>query len=171
MNIDPTDQHARLKRVKLLLMDCDGVMTDGRIWLTADGDEQKTFHVRDGQGIRSLHAAGIETGIISGRTSNALARRAAELEMTFLRQGTHDKIAAFEECLSAASISASQCAYIGDDLADVAVMQRVGFAVAVADAADEAKQAAHYVTRLRGGEGAVREVADLILKANREYSR
>ncbi len=171
MNIDPTDQHARLKRVKLLLMDCDGVMTDGRIWLTADGDEQKTFHVRDGQGIRSLHAAGIETGIISGRTSNALARRAAELEMTFLRQGTHDKIAAFEECLSAASISASQCAYIGDDLADVAVMQRVGFAVAVADAADEAKQAAHYVTRLRGGEGAVREVADLILKANRENSR
>ncbi len=146
-------------------------MTDGRIWLTADGDEQKTFHVRDGQGIRSLHAAGIETGIISGRTSNALARRAAELEMTFLRQGTHDKIAAFEECLSAASISASQCAYIGDDLADVAVMQRVGFAVAVADAADEAKQAAHYVTRLRGGEGAVREVADLILKANRENSR
>ncbi len=152
-------------------MDCDGVLTDGRIWLTADGDEQKTFHVRDGQGIKLLHSAGIDTGVISGRASGSLTRRARELEMTFVRQQAHDKIAALEECLKAASVNESQCAYVGDDIADIPVMQRVGFAVAVADAADEAQQAAHYITRTRGGEGAVREVADLILKAIRENSR
>ena len=162
---------ARARIIKLLLMDCDGVLTDGRIWLTADGDEQKTFHTRDGQGIKLLHAAGIDTGVISGRTSGALTRRAQELEMAFVRQHEGDKIPVLEECLKAASVTESQCAYVGDDIADIPVMQRVGLAVAVADAADEAKQAAHYITRSRGGEGAVREVADLILKAIRENSR
>ena len=170
MNIDDPNLARRLARVKMLLMDCDGVLTDGRIWLTSDGQEQKSFHVRDGQGIKLLHAAGIETGVISGRTSEVLTRRARELEMTFVHQQAGDKVPVLDQILKAASLTADECAYIGDDLADVPVMQRVGLAVAVADAVDEAKQAAHYVTQLRGGRGAVREVADLILKATRENS-
>ena len=158
----------RARRIKLLLMDCDGVMTDGRIWLTPDGDEQKGFHTHDGVGIKLLHAAGIDTGVISGRTSNMLTRRARDLEMTFVRQGVHDKVAVLNEILKAASITEDGCAYIGDDIPDVSVMQRVGLACAVADAAEEAKQVAHYVTQAAGGFGAVREVADLILKATRQ---
>jgi 3-deoxy-D-manno-octulosonate 8-phosphate phosphatase (KDO 8-P phosphatase) len=168
--IETEEVTRRARRIKLLLMDCDGVLTDGRIWLTPDGDEQKGFHARDGQGIKLLHAAGIGTGVISGRTSNMLARRARDLEMTFVRQGVHDKLTVLNETLKAASITEDECAYIGDDLPDVGVMQRVGLACAVADAAAEVKQAAHYVTRAAGGFGAVREVADLILKATREKS-
>lgn len=169
--IESDEVTRRARRIKLLLMDCDGVMTDGRIWLTPDGDEQKGFHTRDGFGIRLLHHAGIDTGVISGRTSNVVARRARELEMTFVRQGVHDKVAALKEILQAASTTEDECAYIGDDIPDVSVMQRVGLACAVADAAEEAKRAAHYVTRVAGGMGAVREVVDLILKAARENPR
>jgi len=157
--------HERAQRIKLLLMDCDGVLTDGRLHLLADGDEQKTFHARDGQGIALCHRAGLKTGIISGRTSSAVARRARDLGMTYLRQGAKDKIKDFEELLAEANVPAIECAYIGDDVADIPVMQRVGLAVAVADAVDETKRAAHYVTQNRGGHGAVREVTDLILKA------
>jgi 3-deoxy-D-manno-octulosonate 8-phosphate phosphatase (KDO 8-P phosphatase) len=166
--IETDEVTRRARRIKLLLMDCDGVMTDGRIWLTADGDERKGFHARDGFGIKLLHEAGIDTGIISGRNSNVVTRRASELKMTFVRQGVHDKVAVLKEILEAASITEDECAYIGDDIPDVSVMQRVGLACAVADAADEAKHAAHYVTRAAGGFGAVREVVDLILKAVRE---
>ncbi|HXI26575.1 MAG TPA: HAD hydrolase family protein [Pyrinomonadaceae bacterium] len=169
IEIDEVTRRAR--RIKLLLMDCDGVMTDGRIWFTPDGDEQKGFHARDGLGVKLLHAAGIDTGVISGRTSNMLARRARDLEMTFVRQGIHDKVAVLNEILKAASIIEDECAYVGDDIPDVGIMQRVGLACAVADAAEEAKQVAHYVTRAAGGFGAVREVADLILKATRENPR
>lgn len=146
-------------------MDCDGVLTDGRLWLTADGDEQKSFHTRDGQGISLCHHAGLKTGIISGRTSSAVERRAQELKMSYVRLYARDKIRALEEILSDAGVSASDCAYIGDDVADIPVMRRVEFAVAVADAAEETKSAAHYVTQARGGRGAVREVCDLILRA------
>ena len=146
-------------------MDCDGVLTDGRLWLTADGDEQKTFHVRDGQGISLFHQAGLKTGIISGRASSAVERRAQELNISFVRQGAKDKIAALEEILTRAGLSADECAYLGDDVADIPVMQRVELAVAVADAVEETRQVAHYITQVRGGHGAVREVTDLILKA------
>ena len=151
-------------------MDCDGVLTDGRIWLTADGEEQKAFHVRNGQGIVLLHGAGIQTGIISGRSSAAAERRALELGMTFLRQGAGDKVAALEEILTEAGATSAECAYIGDDLADIPIMQRVAFAVAVNDAVEQAKAAAHYVTTVSGGNGAVREVADLILQSRRGIS-
>ena len=161
-----TDELARRARaIKLLLMDCDGVMTDGRITLLPDGDEQKTFHVRDGQGIALFQLAGLRTGIISGRTSCATERRANELRMTYVRQNVGDKLAAFQEILAQASISPSECAYIGDDLGDIPIMQRVGLAIAVADAAEEAKATAHCVTTRKGGRGAVREIIDLILKA------
>lgn len=146
-------------------MDCDGVLTDGRLWLTADGDEQKAFHARDGQGISLCHHAGLKTGIISGRTSSAVERRAQDLKMSYVKQYAKDKIKALDEILADAKVTVDECAYIGDDLGDMPVMRRVKLAVAVADAAEEAKQAAHYVTSTKGGFGAVREVCDLILKA------
>ena len=155
----------RARRIKLLLMDCDGVLTDGRLELLENGDEQKTFHARDGQGISLFHRAGLKTGIISGRTSSAVERRAQDLGMTYVRQYARDKIEALDEILALAKVSLHECAYIGDDLADIPVMDRVELAVAVADAAVETKEAAHFITELKGGHGAVREVTDLILKA------
>lgn len=155
----------RARRIKLLLMDCDGVLTDGRLELLENGDEQKTFHARDGQGISLFHHAGLKTGIISGRTSSAVERRAQDLGMAYVRQEAKDKVAALDEILALAKVSLHECAYIGDDLADIPVMGRVELAVAVADAAGETRQAAHFVTEQKGGHGAVREVTDLILKA------
>lgn len=161
----------RARRIKLLLMDCDGVLTDGRIWLTADGEEQKAFHVRDGQGIVLLHRGGVQTGIISGRDSAATERRARELGMSFLHQGVSDKVLVLEEVLRKAGVSSDECGYIGDDVGDIEVMTRVGLAVAVADAADAAKHVAHLVTTAAGGKGAVREVCETILQAWKDASR
>ena len=160
-----TDLTGRAQRIRLLLMDCDGVLTDGRLWLTSDGDEQKAFHARDGQGISLLHRAGLQTGIITGRTSSAVDRRAQDLKMSYVRQYAKDKIKALEEILAEAGVTTDECAYIGDDVGDIPVMRRVGLAVAVSDAVEETKQAAQYITALKGGQGAVREVCDLVLKA------
>jgi 3-deoxy-D-manno-octulosonate 8-phosphate phosphatase (KDO 8-P phosphatase) len=169
VKLETSDIDARARRIKLLLMDCDGVLTDGRLWLMADGDEQKAFHARDGQGISLCHHAGLKTGIITGRTSSAVDRRAQDLEISYVRQEAKDKIKALDEILAEAGVSADECAYIGDDVADIPVMRRVGFAAAVADAVPETKQAAHYITELKGGHGAVREVCDLILKAQGKW--
>ena len=155
----------RAARIKLLLMDCDGVLTDGRIQLVGEGDEQKSFHTRDGHGLVLLHRAGLSSGIISGRTSSAVSRRARDLGITYLRQGALDKIKDFEELLSEAEMEESEVAFIGDDVTDIPLMERAEFAVAVADATRETRQAAHYVTQLPGGYGAVREVAEIILKS------
>lgn len=156
---------ARARLIKLVLMDCDGVLTDGRLWLTSDGEEQKTFDVRDGQGIALLHVAGLKSGIISGRTSAALERRAQELGVSIVRQGVSNKVAEFEMIIAEVSLRADECAFIGDDLADIPVMSRAGLAIAVADSVAETLQAAHYVTTSNGGNGAVRESCELILKA------
>src|SRR2546425_7265686 len=145
----------RARRIKLLLMDCDGVLTDARIWLTADGDEQKAFHARDGQGISVWHRAGFKSGIISGRASGAVERRARELKMDYVHQYSKSKLVALDEIIASANISLDECSFIGDDLGDIGVMRRVGFAVAVADAADDTKAAAHYITSTLGGSGAV----------------
>ena len=161
----PEDVTARAKRIKLLLMDCDGVLTDGQLELLENGDEQKTFHARDGQGISLFHRAGWKTGIISGRTSSAVERRAQDLKMAYVRQYAKDKVKALDEILALAGVSVDECAYIGDDVGDIPVMRRVGLAIAVADAIGETKHAAQYITELKGGRGAVREVCDLILKA------
>jgi 3-deoxy-D-manno-octulosonate 8-phosphate phosphatase (KDO 8-P phosphatase) len=155
----------RASHIKLLLMDCDGVMTDARMWLTPDGDEQKAFHARDGQGISVWHRAGWESGIISGRASSSVERRAHELKIKYVHQYAKAKLVALETVLTEAAVIADECCYIGDDLGDVGVMRQVGLAVAVADAADETKAVAHYVTTLQGGKGAIREVIELILKA------
>lgn len=160
----------RAARIKLLLMDCDGVLTDGRITLLPDGDEQKSFHTRDGHGLVLLHRAGLRSGIISGRTSSAVERRAHDLKISFVRQGTWDKVVQFEEILSAAGTDEAETAFVGDDVTDIPLMQRVGFAVAVADAGAETRAIAHYVTQLPGGFGAVREVAEVILKAQGRWA-
>ena len=155
----------RAARIKLVLMDCDGVLTDGRIWIFANGEEQKGFHTRDGMGIELLHRAGLKSGIISGRTSGAVERRAQGLGMWFVVQGCTDKERAFADILSQAGLRHEEVAYIGDDINDIELITHSGFGVAVADAAVEARLSAHYVTRAAGGFGAVREVCEVLLKA------
>jgi 3-deoxy-D-manno-octulosonate 8-phosphate phosphatase (KDO 8-P phosphatase) len=160
----------RAARIKLLLMDCDGVLTDGRIWLFDNGEEQKGFHTRDGLGIELLHKAGLRSGIISGRTSSAVERRAQGLGMSFIAQGNADKQTAFTDALAQAGLRNAEVAYIGDDLNDVPLMMQSGLGVAVADAALEARQRAHYITNAVGGQGAVREVVELILKSQDRWN-
>ena len=160
----------RAGRIKLLLMDCDGVLTDGRITLLDDGDELKSFHTRDGHGLVLLHRAGLRSGIISGRTAKAVERRARDLGVSFVYQGILDKIATFDELTSRESLDDAEIAYIGDDVTDIPLMNRVGLAVAVADAVAETKAAAQYTTELAGGFGAVREVCELILKVQGHWN-
>ena len=167
---DMSEVERRAAHIKLLLLDCDGVLTDGRITLDADGDEQKSFHTRDGHGLVLLHRAGLQSGIISGRTSQAVVRRARDLGIAHVRQGTHNKLVEFAEVLTAAGVDAGAVAFVGDDVTDIPLMRRAAFAVAVADAGDETRAAAHYVTRLPGGFGAVREVCELILKAQGHWA-
>jgi 3-deoxy-D-manno-octulosonate 8-phosphate phosphatase (KDO 8-P phosphatase) len=155
----------RATRIKLLLMDCDGVLTDGRLTLLENGDELKWFSVRDGLGLELWRRGGLLSGIISGRSSTAVKRRAQELGIDYLQQGSRDKSADFEQILEKAKVEADEVAFIGDDLNDILLMRRAALGIAVADAALETKQSAHYVTQARGGDGAVREVIELILKA------
>ncbi len=153
-------------KVKLLILDVDGVLTDGGIILNGDAAELKVFHVRDGHGLVMLKRSGVHVAIISGRNSKVVDRRARELEITEVYQGCRDKIAAYEKLLSKLAIADKNVAYIGDDIVDVPLFKRVGFPVAVADAVEEAKEAALFITNERGGRGAVREICDLILKAS-----
>ena len=159
-----SEVHDRAARIKLLLMDCDGVLTDGRIWIFENGEEQKGFHTRDGLGIDLLHRAGLRSGIISGRTSSAVETRARTLGMSFIVQGHENKVQAFADVLDQAGVTNAEVAYIGDDLNDIPLIAQSGLGVAVADAAPEARERAHYVTNALGGFGAVREVIELILK-------
>ena len=163
------DVQERAACIKLLLMDCDGVLTDGRIWLFDDGEEQKGFHTRDGLGIDLLHRAGLRSGIISGRTSHAVETRARTLGMSFLVQGHEHKVHAFSDVLAQASVTNAEVAYIGDDLNDIPLIVQAGLGVAVADAALETREHAHYVTKALGGFGAVREVIELILKSQNRW--
>ena len=162
---DQASIERRASRIKLLLMDCDGVLTDGRLWLTDDGDEQKSFNTHDGLGLSLLHRAGLKSGIITGRSSRAVARRAQELGVEFVCQGNPDKTAAFEQLLQQAGVDENEVAFVGDDLPDIPIMNRAELAVAVADAVEETRSVAHYVTRAKGGRGAVREVIEIILKS------
>ena len=163
--MNESELQQRAAGIKLLLMDCDGVLTDGHIWILENGEDQKAFHTRDGLGIDLLHRAGLMSGIISGRTSSALERRAQSLGVSFLWQGRDDKRAAFADTLAQARVTNEQVAYVGDDLTDLPLMGQSGFAIAVADAVAEVKARAHFVTQATGGNGAVREVVELILRA------
>jgi 3-deoxy-D-manno-octulosonate 8-phosphate phosphatase (KDO 8-P phosphatase) len=150
--------------IKLLLMDCDGVLTDGRLYFSARGEEMKVFDVRDGQGIVLWHKAGNKSGIISGRdAAEIIQKRANELDIEYVRTGSRDKVRDFENIRGSLGIGPESVAYIGDDIGDIGLMKRVGFAVAVCDAVEQVKAAAAYVTSARGGRGAVREVIDMLL--------
>lgn len=159
----------RAARVRLVLFDVDGVLTDGRILLDSNGVESRSFFVRDGLGIRVGQQAGLRFGIISGRDSRVVAQRAAELGIDEVHQGIHDKLGRLQEIRSRLEFELDQICFVGDDLIDLPVMHRVGFAAAPADAADEARDAAHYVTRCAGGRGAVREIIDLLLRAGGKW--
>lgn len=161
---------ARAAKIKVLLMDVDGVLTDGKLFYFPDSEnkmvEFKGFHSHDGLGLYLCHFAGILTGVISGRTSPATVERARILHMRYVYQGNLDKVAAWEEILKDAGVSADEVAYIGDDLPDLPLLKRAGLAVAVNNARSEVKQAAHFITEHNGGEGAVRDATELILKAS-----
>jgi 3-deoxy-D-manno-octulosonate 8-phosphate phosphatase (KDO 8-P phosphatase) len=152
-------------RVRLLVLDVDGVLTDGRLYYGARGEVLKVFHVRDGLGMKLLMAAGITVAVISGRRSAMTIRRCRELGIRHVLQGVQDKLAAFHRLRDGLELASGACACVGDDLPDVPLMREVGLAFAVADAHPQARKAAHVVTRLPGGKGAVREVCDFLLTA------
>jgi 3-deoxy-D-manno-octulosonate 8-phosphate phosphatase (KDO 8-P phosphatase) len=155
----------RARAIRLAIFDVDGVMTDGTLFIGAQGELFKAFNILDGHGVKMLQSAGIIAAIISGRSSEAVARRAAELSIAHVVQGSADKALAFDALIASLGMTPPQCAFVGDDLPDLAVMCRCGLAVAVANAADTVKSAAHYVTRASGGNGAVREFCELVLRA------
>lgn len=164
---------ARAKKIRVLLMDVDGVLTDGRIWLLSRRDgtasEIKGFSAYDGAGLKLARAAGLRTGLITGRESSAVSQRARECEVEFVYQHRATKLGALEEIMQTTGATANEVAYVGDDLPDLPILERVGLAVAVANAVPEVKQAAHFVTRRAGGEGAVREAIELIVKAQGKW--
>jgi 3-deoxy-D-manno-octulosonate 8-phosphate phosphatase (KDO 8-P phosphatase) len=160
------DLTERARKIKLLLMDCDGVLTDGRLYFSERGEELKVFHVRDGQGLALWHRAGFRSGIITGRDAEKIIeKRANELGIHYLRARSQDKTKDFEYILRDARVTPEEVAYIGDDIGDICLMEKVGLPIAVADAVSEIFPYILYRTEKNGGYGAVREVTDLLLSA------
>lgn len=159
------DLDRRLARVQLLLLDVDGVLTDGGVTYDDAGVESKTFHIRDGLALRAWQRSGLRAGIITGRSSRVVERRAAELGIEILRQGIEDKLTAAAEVIKECGLSWDEAAFLGDDLPDLPVVMRCGVGAAVADACEELRRAAVLVTMLPGGRGAVRELIERMLKA------
>lgn len=155
---------SKIKLIRYILLDVDGVLTDGKIYIDSQGKEMKVFNIYDGLGISLLRQNGIEVGLLSGRSSRAVQFRSEELGIKDVYQGISDKLRKYEEILLEKNLHDSEVAFIGDDLIDLPVLKRVGFSVAVANAVLEIKSHVHLITQKRGGEGAVREVADFILK-------
>jgi 3-deoxy-D-manno-octulosonate 8-phosphate phosphatase (KDO 8-P phosphatase) len=167
--LSANDWKKRAKFIRLLLLDVDGVLTDGRIVYDGAGRELKFFNIKDGHGIKLLQRAGLEVGILSGRRSPAVRLRAKELGIRLLKQRVLDKGKALEAILRKKRFRAEQICFVGDDLVDLPVLARVGLAVAVTDSVEDVKANAHYITNRPGGKGAVREVCDLILKAQGKW--
>lgn len=155
----------RAKRIKLLVLDVDGVLTDGKLFFDDQGREYKCFHARDGHGIKLLRQTGVEVAVISGRQSNSVALRMQSLGVEQVYQGHEHKLSAFEEILNHLSLSAEEAAHVGDDVLDLPIMIRAGLSIAVNDAHYAVKDYAHWCTELPGGQGAVREVCDFIMQA------
>jgi len=160
----------RCQSIELILADVDGVLTGGGIVFDNQGIETKQFHIRDGLGIRLWHRAGYKFGLVTGRTSNIVRMRAAELGIDIVRQTAEDKLPAVEEILAELKLGLHQVCYIGDDLPDIPAVRAAGLGVGVADACTELRDTAHHVTTARGGEGAVRELVETILKAQRRWT-
>jgi len=154
----------RAKKIKLVILDVDGVLTDGSIIIGDDGEEYKAFHSRDGHGMRLLQYTGVDIAIITGRISKVVEHRMTSLGIKYLYQGQQVKLSAFEDLIDKLGLTAEQCAYVGDDWVDLAVMSRVGLAIAVQDADQLVKKHAHWTTPAKGGKGAVREVCELIME-------
>lgn len=161
----PSSLAQRCAAVRLAVFDVDGVMTDGKLYLGPQGEEIKTMHVRDGLGLKRLMAAGITPAVISGRPSTMVARRMAELGVEHVFLASADKIRDYESLLAQLDLTDAQVAMMGDDLPDLALMQRTGVALAVADALPAVRQAAHWISAYKGGEGAVREACELLIAA------
>lgn len=153
----------RFSGVRLLVLDVDGVFSDGRIYLGNEGEELKAFHTRDGFGMKALKNSGIRTAVITGRQSKIVQRRMEHLEVSNIYQGQGDKTQAFNELLEQHELTAEQIAYVGDDTPDLPLIRQAGVGIAVKDAHPSIQQQAHYITRCAGGFGAVREVCDLIM--------
>ena len=161
----------KLNKIRLILFDVDGVLCSGDISYSDDGREYKTFDVQDGLGITLARMAGLKTGIITGRKSPVIERRAAELKIDYLSQGSFNKLPAYQDILTRSGCEDSEICYIGDDLLDLPLLKRVGFSVTVANGRDEVKTECHYITTAFGGRGAVREVIDLILKGQGKFDQ
>ncbi len=155
----------RARRVRLVIFDVDGVLTDGSLFIGDDGQEYKAFNSRDGHGMKMLRNSGVEVAIITGRTSEVVKHRVADLGITHVYQGQLDKVAAFEHLVQRLGMDHAQTAYVGDDVVDLPVMRRVGFAVAVQDAHELVRKHAHWQTPNGGGRGAARDVCELIMEA------
>jgi 3-deoxy-D-manno-octulosonate 8-phosphate phosphatase (KDO 8-P phosphatase) len=160
---------ARCRALRLVVSDVDGVLTDGTVLLLPDGGEAKAFHIRDGLAVVLAHRAGLRTALLSGRSSESVARRARELGIPVVRQGVSDKAAAFAEILGAEGLSPHQAAYIGDDVNDLPAMVQAGLSAAPADGAFEVRAQAYMVTDARGGHGCFREFVEAILRARGEW--
>lgn len=154
----------RLKRIRLLVLDVDGVMTDGGLTIGDDGQEYKTFHAHDGLGMKLLKATGVNVAIITGRTSEVVKKRAESTGVVHFYQGAEDKLAALQDLMKRTGLVPEQCAFMGDDVVDLPPMLRCGLAIAVPDSPDLLLKHAHYVTYKKGGRGAVREVCELIMQ-------
>jgi 3-deoxy-D-manno-octulosonate 8-phosphate phosphatase (KDO 8-P phosphatase) len=165
----PARVQRKARPVKLLLLDVDGVLTDGGIVMSDSGEEIKRFDVRDGQGIKLLQDSGITVALITGRLSKAVSRRARDLGIVMVYQGVSDKLDAYAKIKAKSRCRDHEIAYVGDDVADLPVLRRVGFAITVDDGWTELKSRVDYVTRCKGGRGAVREVAELLLRAQRRW--
>ncbi len=157
---------ARAAQIKLIIFDVDGVLTDGRLIFGDDGQEYKAFHSRDGHGMKMLQGSGVEVGIITGRSSKVVEHRMANLGIQHVYQGQLDKLPAFEKLIAKLDLTPEQVAYVGDDVIDLPIMLRVGLAVAVADAHSLVIQHAHWQAPHAGGQGAARDICELIMEAH-----
>jgi 3-deoxy-D-manno-octulosonate 8-phosphate phosphatase (KDO 8-P phosphatase) len=169
--MDRIELKTRAKKIKMILMDTDGVLTEGKIIFFSGGGEAKAFDVKDGVGIKLAQRVGIKTGIITGRSSEAVTRRAQELGIDELCQGAREKLISYEEIISKHSLKDEEVCFIGDDIIDIPVLKRVGFPVAVADAHKDILSFTAYQTDLKGGQGAVREVIDFIIRAQGKWDQ
>jgi 3-deoxy-D-manno-octulosonate 8-phosphate phosphatase (KDO 8-P phosphatase) len=167
--VKSSELNAKLRRVRMVVLDCDGVLTDGTIYLDSAGRETKAFSVVDGSGIKYLQRAGIQVAILSGRSAKAVDYRAKELDIAFVYQGYKVKLDGLAKLIKRSGIPAEAICYLGDDLPDIPVMREVGLGIAVADARPEVRRMADWVARTEGGRGVVREVGERILKAQKKW--